>query len=211
MSPCLCLKNTVVVAPATTTQLPPLSEDKKMKKGPLEIDQISWNAILISRKQRHQQQQQYYENQGGSSSRGPQVRRDELDELRVSFEERLEAQQQTIASQHAMLEAQYATIAQLQQMLLQALHTLLKMVISLGDEYTLVKVGLFVLVQALVYFILTSSSNIFSQNKNMKPSLSFKTVRSASIRRFLAVLSDVPAEQASPSSKAASLSPSRKH
>ncbi|KAK9119671.1 hypothetical protein Scep_017764 [Stephania cephalantha] len=47
-------------------------EEKKMKKGPLEIDQSSWNAILsskddspppeievIGRKQRHHQQQQY--------------------------------------------------------------------------------------------------------------------------------------------------------
>ncbi|KAK9081285.1 hypothetical protein Syun_030648 [Stephania yunnanensis] len=70
------------------------------------------------------------------------------------------------------------------------------------SEYKLVKVGLFMLVQALVYFILTTSSNIFSQNKMksmmMKPSLSFKTVRSASIRRFLALLSDLPPEQPSP-------------
>ncbi|OVA04255.1 hypothetical protein BVC80_7725g6 [Macleaya cordata] len=58
---------------------------------------------------------------------------------------------------------------------------------SLGDM--LVKIGMFLLVQALVYLILSNSSNIFS--KNMR-SLSIKTVRSASIRRILAALSDLP-------------------
>ncbi|KAJ3677079.1 hypothetical protein LUZ60_002803 [Juncus effusus] len=53
----------------------------------------------------------------------------------------------------------------------------------------LYKVGLFVLVQALVYFILTSSSDVFS---NEKRSLSFRRVRSVSMRRMEAFLSDMP-------------------
>ncbi|KAI3995558.1 hypothetical protein MKX01_023303 [Papaver californicum] len=69
------------------------------------------------------------------------------------------------------------------------------------DE-TLVKIGMFLLVQALVYLILSNSSNIFSES-NMR-SLSFKTVRSASIRRIMAVISDLPRnhgdDQPSPSS-----------
>ncbi|MCL7045611.1 hypothetical protein MKW94_021384 [Papaver nudicaule] len=66
----------------------------------------------------------------------------------------------------------------------------------------LVKMGMFLLVQALVYLILSNSSNIFSEN-NMR-ALSFKTVRSASIRRIMAVISDLPTnngdDQPSPSS-----------
>ncbi|RZC79218.1 hypothetical protein C5167_003868 [Papaver somniferum] len=66
----------------------------------------------------------------------------------------------------------------------------------------LVKIGMFLLVQALVYLILSNSSNIFSES-NMR-SLSFKTVRSASIRRIMAVISDLPTndgdDQPSPSS-----------
>ncbi|XXG81757.1 hypothetical protein AAC387_Pa09g2327 [Persea americana] len=58
---------------------------------------------------------------------------------------------------------------------------------SLGD--VLIKGGIFILVQALVYFILSNSSNIFSTNMR---SFSFKTVRSASMRRILAALSDLP-------------------
>ncbi|KAK6937044.1 hypothetical protein RJ641_034074 [Dillenia turbinata] len=54
----------------------------------------------------------------------------------------------------------------------------------------LIKVGMFVLVQALVYLILSNSSEIFSKNKMR--SLSFKPARSASIRRMLASISDVP-------------------
>ncbi|KAL7258370.1 hypothetical protein ACSBR1_004487 [Camellia fascicularis] len=61
---------------------------------------------------------------------------------------------------------------------------------SLGEM--LVKVGLFILVQALVYVILSKSSNIFSKNK-VRPSPSFKTARSVSIRRLLAFLGDMPA------------------
>lgn len=65
---------------------------------------------------------------------------------------------------------------------------------SLSDM--LVKVGLFFLVQALVYLILSNSSNIFSKTAK---SNSFRTARSVSIRRIMAVLSDQPAEP-SPSS-----------
>ncbi|XP_072996784.1 uncharacterized protein [Typha latifolia] len=53
----------------------------------------------------------------------------------------------------------------------------------------LLKVGLFILVQALVYLILTNSSNIFATSKR---SLSFRTVRSVSLRRMLALVSDLP-------------------
>ena len=49
----------------------------------------------------------------------------------------------------------------------------------------------FVMVQALVYVILSSSSNLFSRNKNMR-SLSFKPARSSSINRILASISDLP-------------------
>lgn len=69
---------------------------------------------------------------------------------------------------------------------------------SLGDM--LMKVGMFVLVQALVYLILSKSSNIFS--KTQKRSTSFKTARSVSIRRILAALQDLPAGgELSPSPK----------
>ncbi|WJX72139.1 hypothetical protein P8452_56047 [Trifolium repens] len=61
---------------------------------------------------------------------------------------------------------------------------------SLGDM--LVKVAMFFLVQALVYLILSNSSNIFS--KDIKRSNSFKPARSVSIRRMLAYLSDFPPE-----------------
>nr|XP_009791981.1 PREDICTED: uncharacterized protein LOC104239137 [Nicotiana sylvestris]XP_016502651.1 PREDICTED: uncharacterized protein LOC107820820 [Nicotiana tabacum] len=62
----------------------------------------------------------------------------------------------------------------------------------------LVKVGLFALVQALVYLILSKSSNIFSKTQR---SYSFKTARSLSIRRIAAALADLPAGgEPSPSS-----------
>ncbi|CAL0326314.1 unnamed protein product [Lupinus luteus] len=64
----------------------------------------------------------------------------------------------------------------------------------------LIKVAMFILVQGLVYLILSNSSNIFS--KNMKRSNSFKPARSVSIRRMLAFISDLPSEgEPSPSSK----------
>ncbi|OIT08403.1 hypothetical protein A4A49_23326 [Nicotiana attenuata] len=67
------------------------------------------------------------------------------------------------------------------------------------DENMLIKIGLFALVQALVYLILSNSSNIFSKTQR---SYSFKTVRSLSIRRIAAALADLPAGgEASPTSK----------
>ncbi|XP_070038343.1 uncharacterized protein [Nicotiana tomentosiformis] len=58
------------------------------------------------------------------------------------------------------------------------------------DSSMLIKVVLFVLVQALVYLILSKSSNIFSKTKR---SYSFRTARSVSIRRMAAALADLPA------------------
>ncbi|KAK7401557.1 hypothetical protein VNO78_13128 [Psophocarpus tetragonolobus] len=74
----------------------------------------------------------------------------------------------------------------------------LKMESSLGDM--LIKVAVFIVVQGLVYLILSNSSNIFS--KNIKRSHSFKPARSLSIRRMLAFVSDFPPEgEPSPSPK----------
>ncbi|KAL5719583.1 hypothetical protein ACHQM5_012400 [Ranunculus cassubicifolius] len=71
---------------------------------------------------------------------------------------------------------------------------------GLGE--VVVKVGLFLTVQALVYFILSSSSSVFS---NKMRSLSFKRARSVSIRRFMAALSDLPVgDEPSPSHKGSS-------
>ncbi|KAI8526326.1 hypothetical protein RHMOL_Rhmol13G0299300 [Rhododendron molle] len=58
-------------------------------------------------------------------------------------------------------------------------------------EDMLVKVGMFVLVQALVYLILSNSSDIFSSDSKLR-SLSFKPASSVTIRRMLAAISDVP-------------------
>lgn len=63
----------------------------------------------------------------------------------------------------------------------------------LGDHEMLVKVIVFLVVQALVYHITSSSSNIFSDTKG-KRSSSFKLSRSASIRRILTTLADLPWE-----------------
>ena len=67
---------------------------------------------------------------------------------------------------------------------------------------TLMKVAMFVVVQALVYLILSSSSRLFSKNK-LRPFNSFQPLRSASINRILAFISDLPtgstaADQPSP-------------
>ncbi|XP_048425548.1 uncharacterized protein LOC125470470 [Pyrus x bretschneideri] len=56
---------------------------------------------------------------------------------------------------------------------------------------TLMKVAMFVVVQALVYLILSSSSSLFSRNK-LRSLNSFRPIRSASINRILAVISDLP-------------------
>ena len=65
--------------------------------------------------------------------------------------------------------------------------------LSLSPELrdALVKVAVFVLVQGLVYLILRSSSNVFSKDGGLR-SLSLRPMRSMSIRRVLAPLSDVP-------------------
>jgi hypothetical protein len=55
----------------------------------------------------------------------------------------------------------------------------------------LTRVAVFLLVQALVYLILAKSSNIFTEQSLMR-SLSFRSMRSASVRRLLEYLSDVP-------------------
>lgn len=55
----------------------------------------------------------------------------------------------------------------------------------------IIKVAMFVIVQALVYFILTNSSDVFSDNKLVK-SLSFKPARTLSISRMIAAISDIP-------------------
>ncbi|KAL5199787.1 hypothetical protein ABZP36_020990 [Zizania latifolia] len=55
----------------------------------------------------------------------------------------------------------------------------------------LAKVAVFALVQALVYLILRMSSGVFSPDMTAR-SLSFRPMRSMSVRRVLAVLSDVP-------------------
>ncbi|KZV47221.1 hypothetical protein F511_07644 [Dorcoceras hygrometricum] len=65
----------------------------------------------------------------------------------------------------------------------------------------LLKVALFIIVQALVFFILSKSSNVFSKTQRTH---SFKTARSLSIRRWAAALADIPAgSELSPSTRAA--------
>ncbi|KAK4763603.1 hypothetical protein SAY87_013041 [Trapa incisa] len=60
---------------------------------------------------------------------------------------------------------------------------------SLGD--VLVKMATFALVQALVYLILSRSSDVFSSDMTKK-SLSFRIPRSVSISRIMAMVSDMP-------------------
>ncbi|CAL5037420.1 unnamed protein product [Urochloa decumbens] len=62
--------------------------------------------------------------------------------------------------------------------------------LELGDA--LAKVAVFVLVQALVYLILRKSSDVFAPGKATARSLSFRPMRSMSVRRVLAAFSDVP-------------------
>ncbi|KAE8657565.1 putative Peroxidase superfamily protein [Hibiscus syriacus] len=59
-------------------------------------------------------------------------------------------------------------------------------------EMSLVRIFMFVVVQALVYLILSNSSHLFSHDKNMATSLSFKPPRSLSIHRVLTSISDFP-------------------
>ncbi|KFK42893.1 hypothetical protein AALP_AA1G052400 [Arabis alpina] len=68
-------------------------------------------------------------------------------------------------------------------------------------EGMLMKVSMFALVQALVYLILTKSSSVFSKSKSMKRAYSFRSARSISISRILAVIQDMPSGgEMSPSS-----------
>ncbi|KAF8106422.1 hypothetical protein N665_0139s0018 [Sinapis alba] len=74
-----------------------------------------------------------------------------------------------------------------------------------GSLEGIMKVGIFALVQALVYLILSKSSSVFS----MKRVNSFRSARSMSISRILAVLQDMPAGgEMSPSSMGSSSLPS---
>uniref|UniRef100_K3Z0P5 Uncharacterized protein n=3 Tax=Setaria TaxID=4554 RepID=K3Z0P5_SETIT len=72
--------------------------------------------------------------------------------------------------------------------------------LSLSPELrdALVKVAVFVFVQGLVYLILRSSSDVFSKDGRLR-SLSFRPMRSMSVRRVLAPLSDVPVGTDEPS------------
>ncbi|XP_006647987.1 uncharacterized protein LOC102705788 [Oryza brachyantha] len=62
----------------------------------------------------------------------------------------------------------------------------------------LAKVAVFVLVQGLVYLILRNSSSVFSKDSKLR-SMSFRSMRSMSVRRVLAPLSDVPVGTDEPS------------
>ncbi|XVF82099.1 hypothetical protein PTKIN_Ptkin16aG0017200 [Pterospermum kingtungense] len=80
---------------------------------------------------------------------------------------------------------------------------------SLADS--LLKVLMFLLVQALVYLILSKSSDIFSNNKVMR-SLSYRPARSLTIRRILDSISDLPqGVEPSPSSRTTLGSPSQEY
>ncbi|KAL9248414.1 hypothetical protein vseg_021739 [Gypsophila vaccaria] len=57
----------------------------------------------------------------------------------------------------------------------------------------MIHLALFLIVQALVYFILTNSSNVFSTDTKLK-SFSFKLPRSTSIRRIVSLASDLPSQ-----------------
>lgn len=65
------------------------------------------------------------------------------------------------------------------------------MEIEMEMQAALVKVGVFVLVQALVYLILSQSSTVFSRTKSLR--LRLRPSRSLSARRMIALLSDLPA------------------
>ncbi|KAG9133862.1 hypothetical protein Leryth_017948 [Lithospermum erythrorhizon] len=65
----------------------------------------------------------------------------------------------------------------------------MEIIVSSSFGYMLFKVALFIAVQALVYVILSKSSNVFSK---MPRSYSFRTARSVSIRRMAAALADIP-------------------
>ncbi|KQJ90455.1 uncharacterized protein LOC100821640 [Brachypodium distachyon] len=62
------------------------------------------------------------------------------------------------------------------------------MELEMGSHAALIKVGVFVLVQALVYLILAQSSGVFSRAK----SHGLRPARSLSARGMVALLSDMP-------------------
>lgn len=73
-----------------------------------------------------------------------------------------------------------------------------------GDD--MINVSIFAMVQALVYLILSTSSSVFSKSNTMKRLHSFRSARSMSISRILAVLQDMPAGgEMSPSMRLSSL------
>ncbi|GJS67646.1 hypothetical protein Tco_0682210 [Tanacetum coccineum] len=69
-----------------------------------------------------------------------------------------------------------------------------------SSDDLLLKLSIFVIVQGLVYLILSNSSNVFSKSK-MTKSFSFKPARSVSIRRIFAAIAEMPSGgEESPSS-----------
>uniref|UniRef100_A0A7N0T907 Uncharacterized protein n=1 Tax=Kalanchoe fedtschenkoi TaxID=63787 RepID=A0A7N0T907_KALFE len=64
-------------------------------------------------------------------------------------------------------------------------------VLASGHD-VLLKIAVFALVQALVYFILSSSSEIFTKRNNLGRSFSFRPARNISLRRIVAAFSDTP-------------------
>nr|GEV86447.1 hypothetical protein CTI12_AA365060 [Tanacetum cinerariifolium] len=69
-----------------------------------------------------------------------------------------------------------------------------------SSDDLLLKLSIFVIVQGLVYLILSNSSNVFSKSK-MTKSFSFKSARSVSIRRIFAAIAEMPSGgEQSPSS-----------
>ena len=75
----------------------------------------------------------------------------------------------------------------------------------MSQQGALLKVGLFVLVQALVYLILAQSSSVFSTTKT----LGLPPARSLSARRMVALISDLPLLLGGePSPRAVSVEPS---
>ncbi|KAI3743184.1 hypothetical protein L1987_60889 [Smallanthus sonchifolius] len=72
--------------------------------------------------------------------------------------------------------------------------------IEFSFDNLLIKGAVFVIVQALVYLILSNSSDLFSKTKMVR-SFSFKPARSVSIRRMFAAIADMPpGGEVSPSS-----------
>ncbi|KAI4386287.1 hypothetical protein MLD38_004232 [Melastoma candidum] len=66
----------------------------------------------------------------------------------------------------------------------------MKIELEASTEEVLMKLAMFLAVQVLVYLILSNSSDVFSKNRTRPRS--FRTARSVSVRRMLAVFSDLP-------------------